>query len=184
MYSTHIRYSLFLLMLIYACGTGDTSPDTMGTNTGGDALPAETETTRPAPGAVPTGPVVESEGELTYELLQRFPESVEGCSCALRPDGEEDRNKYLLAYGYDGPAVIRINGEEIVFTSAPEEVENGDSDNSMHHRFQGERYQLEVMITNEGRSGDEVWDYSGTLLISDTQTGAKRKIRILGECGC
>lgn len=179
--ATTLNMSILFSLLLLACGPAEPATSADAT----DSLPAtDNETTRPAPGVEPTGPVLESVGEMSYALLPDFPELVEGCSCALRPDDVTDQRQYLLAYGYDGPAVIRLNGEEVVFAGAPEETPVSVAEDALQHRFTNERYTLEIRLDNEGRSGDEVWDHSGTVAITDQQTGARRTVRVIGECGC
>lgn len=151
-------------------------------NNGNEKQSLANETSTPAPGASPSGPIIDEGGTLNLGMLAEFPSEVEGCSCALRMDGSGTK-EYLVVYGYEGPAIMILDGKQQSLSYDLERPGQTGAD-VFQHRFTDDHYLLETDLVKEGQSGDEVWEYSGSIRISDQKTQSYKIIQVVGTCGC
>lgn len=144
----------------------------------------EGTTTRPADGVAPVAAVTGDVNEMSYRVQTEYPQSIEGCSCALRVDDPTPLEEgYLLVYGYDGPGMIILDGKSrlLQLEGSPRQT---IADEQLVSRLENDAYQLTVELTNEGQTGEKVWGYGGSVYAQRKADGKELRFRVIGECGC
>lgn len=129
----------------------------------------------------PAAPPADRISEPEVETYPGFPAEVEGCSCELRR-ADMAGDEYIAVFGYEGPAVIQLSGQQLVLPLQQQSDNSGD--NQKVYEFARGARQLRVELETLEKTGDEVWRSAGTLTFSDTQSGYREIFQVDGECGC
>jgi hypothetical protein len=134
------------------------------------------ETSAPAPGVTPTPAISGSESMKPGELVD-FSQVDVACSCRLKLDSAEGEDDLFFAFNLEnGPGVISLNGERQVVQRGASLSSGGGNDSYLH---QNDRYRIQTSLTDEGGT-----EQSGRVKITDSQTGEKTIVRVVGNCQC
>jgi len=161
-----MRYLLALsLLLVFVSCKSDASE-----------IDGAAETSAPAPGVQPAPAITGSDAMKPGELAD-FSQVDQACSCSLRMDSAAGEDDLFFAFNLeDGPGIISLNGERQVVQRGAS-LSSGSGNESYLH--QNDRYRIQTSLTDEG--GDA---QSGQVKITDSETGEKTIVRVVGSCKC
>ena len=108
-------------------------------------------------------------------------DEIDGCACSLYASTDA-KKRDLVVFGYENPAIIRINNrKEVLLSTKAIDSLNPDS---ISREFRNTNYKLRIDIKILKRTGDEVWSYKGKIVVEDNKSKQKVKKQVMGECGC
>ena len=107
------------------------------------------------------------------------PAAIEGCTGLYAGDSASlMQQQYLFAASYSGTAFIQLNGQLQQL-----KLQNRSNNSAeIKESYTGNNLKVTVTLAQHQQSGDEVWLYTGTLLIESE--GEKLTVAVWGEVGC
>ena len=116
---------------------------------------------------------------LSLEPFTELPQSIKGCSAVYANDMDALASRsYVFVTDLKEKAYIRIAGRFI-----PLKLDNKLDDGSLIKEiYKGAGYTVHVVTHKVKKTGDEVWLYTGQVLI--LKNGEQESAPIVGEVGC
>jgi hypothetical protein len=122
--------------------------------------------------------VNETEG-IEIQTFSELPSVVDGCSGLFSADTTLTSNNYVFVTNLKGIAFIKINNRLMELKLIRQT--NIDEEN-VNELYANEEVEIDLKIKQIKKSGDELTDYQGVLII---RKGSQRKVvDIAGQIGC
>ena len=107
------------------------------------------------------------------------PSAIEGCTGLYAGDSTGlMQQQYLFAASYSGTAFVKLNGQLQQLTLQ----DRNNNSSQIKEIYTANNLTVTITVTQQQRSGDEVWLYRGIMMIESN--GAKIKMDVWGEVGC
>lgn len=122
---------------------------------------------------------------MLISIFTKVPDEIEGCACYFSKNKEDlETSDFLFAANYDSAAFISINQKLIklkLISSTRNPGTFGDYDHVDIYQANG--YKVTVDLHYKKSTGDEVWEFTGTLILT-RKDGKKAETQLYGQCGC
>ena len=162
------------ILFLMSCGDIKVKPDV---TSGKDSVVQKNAVNTPASVKLPSANK-DTVKTLTLQTFNDISEEISGCSGLYKSRKCQGACDYILATDLQGKAFIKVDGNLISLRR----TNNSVTDKKTKERYEGEGFIITIEVYPRNKTGDEVREYYGELIV--VKGDLKHSESITGEVGC